>query len=193
MYDRIVLVDTENVGEMGLHHIPTLTKNDLAVILYSVHSCKISIGQAFKIRTWECEVEARSIQNGTANALDFVLVSNLGYYIGKEAAKSYIIISNDTGYTPVVNIWRSKGYDIRLYGSSECLKFDIEEPILQNKEMNLALPDYRIAKKLHDAYTELDEGAKIDVEVRPAGLKENSEELKVDLDNYSMQENKTND
>lgn len=78
------------------------------------------------------------------NALDFQLVSYMGYLMGRNdthsennssatpivtdtadvstasCADEYIIMSNDTGYDPAVRFWKDKGYAVRRFNVNFC-------------------------------------------------------------------------
>mgnify|MGYP000538528898 FL=1 len=69
------------------------------------------------------------------NALDFQLVSYMGYLMGcagsfsenkcdaasaESCADEYIIMSNDTGYDPAVRFWKDKGFAVRRFNVNFC-------------------------------------------------------------------------
>lgn len=54
---------------------------------------------------------------GRPNALDFMLVSQLGFTLRQFGKKpKYYIVSNDKGFNAVVEYWQSRGYFINRLG-----------------------------------------------------------------------------
>lgn len=51
---------------------------------------------------------------GTSNALDFQLVSYLGYLIQEDRSRVYYIVSHDHDFQCVCDFWKKKSVDIRL-------------------------------------------------------------------------------
>ena len=56
------------------------------------------------------------------NALDFQLISYLGYLIGKDEDKTseFIVMSNDTGFDPAVRYWKQKGFLVNRINVNYC-------------------------------------------------------------------------
>lgn len=56
------------------------------------------------------------------NALDFQLISYLGYLMaGEDPAKAeFVIMSNDTGYDPAIRFWKKKGFSIKRFNINYC-------------------------------------------------------------------------
>ena len=55
--------------------------------------------------------------NAGNNALDFQLISYLGYLMKNEELKDseFIVMSNDTGYDPAVNFWKKENFSFWGY------------------------------------------------------------------------------
>ena len=51
------------------------------------------------------------------NALDFQLISYLGYLIGNNVDNSIKIYTNDTGFEPAIEFWKNKGINIEIIKS----------------------------------------------------------------------------
>ena len=101
MDKKIYLVDCENVGTNmnGLD----LFDSEIYYFISTKSTKKVLIkGNIIFVN-----------HDNSKNALDFIIVSYLGYLL-KEHGKNfkYIILSNDKGYDNVKNFWNNKGYNI---------------------------------------------------------------------------------
>lgn len=106
------LIDFENVGETGFNGIENLQKEDTVIVFYSKNSCKISMDILSRNNT---EMQFIKADVGTKNALDFQLVSYLGFMARTSADKEqFFIISKDNGYSPLVTFWKRYGVDVKL-------------------------------------------------------------------------------
>lgn len=101
----IYLVDYENVGEKGIKEVNKLSKEDRLILFYN-DSSKISM-RLHKIITEEsnCKVEYYCLGQKGKNALDFELVTYLGYLIGENPNDNFVIISKDKGYSSAIDFW----------------------------------------------------------------------------------------
>ena len=106
------LVDTENIGKLFIpmltdpepetDYLLFCTENSPTVPLSVLPKVAKNID---KLQFVECFVPG-------PNALDFQLVSYLGYLLNTNPEKKYIIVSKDTGYDPVVKFWKAKGFKV---------------------------------------------------------------------------------
>lgn len=133
-YNRVVFLDSENVCEKGLYCIKALEKDDIIIVFHSSRSFKLSLSNVNLLVNAKCEVATYEVNTNTQNAMDFCIVSELGYLIAYLDTKQFIIISNDKGYTPVVHNWRHRGYDVRLLGRSELILYSPNSVIVQNEK-----------------------------------------------------------
>lgn len=108
----IYLVDTENVNEIWVDAIAEIQPRDKVVAFYTDNSPKLSWERMADFAAKGCEFEAIGCHKGT-NALDFQLVSYLGYMIASKRDCHYVIISNDKGYDPVSCFWQERGIQIK--------------------------------------------------------------------------------
>lgn len=151
-YDRVVLIDTENVHNECMEHLSELTENDLLILMQSENSFKILLEDIDIIRSWKCKIKVIKIKNGIQNAMDFCLVSEMAYRFAIMPNAKFYVISNDHGYRPVISVWRARGIDVKLFGSTECLKYDeISNCILQGELLNQVLKEHR--KQLENKVT----------------------------------------
>lgn len=150
-YNRIIAVDTENIHkENSIKYVSILNEDDLLVLMQSEESFKISLDDINMIRSWKCNVEVVKVKNGTDNAMDFGLVAEIAYRFGTMPGSKFYIISNDSGFKPIITVWRSRGVDIRLYGSMECLMYNINNYILQGEKLTQVLNGIKNRKKEED-------------------------------------------
>ena len=106
----IYLIDTENVQTRFTQLIPELNQND-SIILFMIkgrHCISLHIDDIVAINKKNIGMSIIDCFNGKAkkNALDFQLVSYLGYMISKQDRLQYVIVSNDNGFDPVVEFWK---------------------------------------------------------------------------------------
>lgn len=105
------LIDFENVGEAEFNGIEKLQKEDTVIVFYSKNSCKKISIDIFGRNRNHAEMQFIKTDVGTKNALDFQLVSYLGFLAKNTTDKEqFCIISQDNGYSPLVPFW--KRYDV---------------------------------------------------------------------------------
>ena len=110
----IYLIDFENVNEQGLIGIENLDKADKLLLFYSKNANRISIDNHLKLEEKVSLIEYIEVNPNGNNALDFQLVTYLGFLVAKNPKNSYTIISKDKGYNSVINFWKNKGITINL-------------------------------------------------------------------------------
>lgn len=122
------LIDFENVGEAGFNGIEKLQKEDTVIVFYSKNSCKKISIDIFGKNVHHAEIRFIKAEVGTKNALDFQLVSYLGFlardteddepfcFLTKDTAdkKHFCIISQDNGYSPLVTFWKQYDVSVKL-------------------------------------------------------------------------------
>ncbi len=104
----IYLVDFENVKSDGLAGVDRLTKNDRVYIFYSEHANSMTFATYHDLVKATAPIYTIKAVTGAKNALDFQLVSYLGYMINGEPDASYFIISQDHGFETAAQFWRDK-------------------------------------------------------------------------------------
>lgn len=97
---RIFLIDYENVNSMGLNGIDKLRKTDKIVLFYSDSANTISFAIHDMIMKKQIKIEKYKLNQADKNALDFQLVTYLGYWVSNHQNKEHeiFIISKDKGY-----------------------------------------------------------------------------------------------
>ena len=108
----IYLIDFENVHSDGLKGIEQLAENDICYVFYSEHAGVLTFNIHKKIIESRAKIYYVEAQVGMKNALDFQLVSYLGYMIRENQEASYCVISNDRAFALVADFWKNKGVDV---------------------------------------------------------------------------------
>ena len=132
---RHFLVDSENVNDNWLMLFDMADEDDEIVVFYTKKSPHMSYMSVIRlIENNKINIRFEESYEGT-NALDFQLVSYMGYLMGcagsfsenkcdaasaESCADEYIIMSNDTGYDPAVRFWKDKGYAVRRFNVNFC-------------------------------------------------------------------------
>lgn len=130
------LVDYENVSNHGLNGVESLTENDEVIIFYSDKVNTLTFDTHYKLINTNAKVMSYSAGVGTKNALDFQLVTLLGYLIAGDRQKKwhFCIISKDTGFDNVIRFWKEWGIDVSR-------KLNISGPDVLIKDKPLLLQD----------------------------------------------------
>ncbi len=108
----IYLIDFENVHSDGLKGIEQLAEKDVCYVFYSEHAGVLTFNIHKKIIESRAKIYYVEAQVGMKNALDFQLVSYLGYMIRENQEASYCVISNDRAFALVADFWKKKGVDV---------------------------------------------------------------------------------
>lgn len=104
---RLFLIDYENVNSAGLQGIGQLDPQDRIILFYSQAANTLSFEIMDEMLAANIMPERVCIAQSGKNALDFQLVTFLGYLIAKNKADAYYIISKDTGYSAAVAFARN--------------------------------------------------------------------------------------
>ena len=99
---RLFLIDYENVNSAGLHGIGQASAEDRIILFYSHAANTLSFEIMDEMMDAEILPERVCLEKTGKNALDFQLVTFLGYLIAKEKADEYYIISRDSGYQSAI-------------------------------------------------------------------------------------------
>lgn len=126
VYDRMYLIDSENISDEWVDLLDTIGDRDVIFVFYTGKSTHINCERAYKLmRHGIGSVQWIKCFEGN-NALDFQLVTELGARISKGEAAEYIIVSKDNGYNYVVRYWIERGVAISRKGTLEEKK--VQEP-----------------------------------------------------------------
>ena len=113
---KIYFVDSENVGDGWIDLFKEDMDSDF-LVFYTGHSPRIDYEHVIFLMNVIKKPEFIRCYEGS-NALDFQLVSYLGFYSRSEEEKEYIIVSNDTGFDAVVFFWKERGLNIKRHATN---------------------------------------------------------------------------
>ena len=111
----IYFIDSENVNDNWIENITEFKKSDEIRVFYTEKSTNVSWENISKIAGGDVSLNWIKCFTGQ-NALDFQLVTDLGYSVAKGMRDTFVIISNDKGYDAVVNYWVIKGVNVSRVG-----------------------------------------------------------------------------
>lgn len=130
----IYLVDFENVNGEGLTGIEKLGKDDTVTIFYSKNASTISFETHQALNESKAKIDYLKVVSGTKNALDFQLVSYLGYLMAVQPNATYYLVTKDKGYNAVVDFWQGAKKKVSLIANLK--KVTVEQ---ENNEIRKAL------------------------------------------------------
>lgn len=128
------LVDYENVHADGLNGINNLGSQDHVIVFYSENADTMTFQLHNQINASKADITFIKIEAGTKNALDFQLVSYLGYMLHDNEKDIYYIVTKDNGYQAVVKFWGKQNVRISLI--ADLSKRTVEE---EKNEMRRAI------------------------------------------------------
>lgn len=125
----IFLVDYENVSASGLDGLEKLTEEDVVYIF--IRKMRIVSPLMPTGVFWKAAPRAL-LQGGERhkNALDFQLVSFLGYLIRENGSSAYYIISKDNGFDSVLHFWTKQNTKVMRLP-----KLDVENTCQEHEEL----------------------------------------------------------
>ena len=165
---KYIFVDTENVGsswidliediaveqavyedEQGSYQLdsyPYEVLDPQFILLYTDNTPYMSFDDCIRFSEYSHLVITIKCNPGSkaASALDFQLVSIIGYMINRYPSAEYCIMSKDKGYDPMVKFWSDAGYSVCREEPSSPSK--PSEP--ENKTEDDAQPDVPTSDKV---------------------------------------------
>lgn len=111
MARKIYLVDTENVGCSWRHLLENVSTNDKLILFYTEKSPNLSYVDLAYIQTYCDRFTMEKCYVGK-NALDFQLVSYMGYQMKSSPKTQFVIVSNDNGFDSVIQYWKDKDREV---------------------------------------------------------------------------------
>lgn len=106
------LIDTENVGRDWVPYLEVAGKRDRFVLFYTRVSPAINLSILNQIINCPAKMECVPCYTGP-NALDFQLITELGYRISKHPTTDYIVLTRDAGFDAAVKYWNDKGFSVK--------------------------------------------------------------------------------
>jgi hypothetical protein len=135
---KIFLVDYENTNSNGLKGISKLDKSDRVIIFYSSVSSTISFEVLDEILLSGVSLEKIFLKSHSTNALDFQLVTYMGYLIAENNVNDIYVITKDKGFFSAIefcNKYLKK--EINIFQSiNEAIgtKEDMTKPVIFNNK-----------------------------------------------------------
>ena len=114
-YRTHYLVDTENFGTPIIERLVTgLKDTEMIHLFYTDHSPALSYRVTEKLLQRPDQIRLESCITGTANAMDFQLISALGCLLSAcdPGKNDFKIISDDRGYDATVAFWTKRGMPV---------------------------------------------------------------------------------
>lgn len=118
---KVYLVDTENVGAVWKHLFQLAANTDDILLFYTENTPFLSYNDLEYILSYKERFTMIKCYTGN-NALDFQLVSYLGFMMKTGAKTQYIIVSNDTGYDAMVRFWNDRERNVSRLSQAELIR-----------------------------------------------------------------------
>ena len=134
---KIYLVDSENVGDIWVPLLVSSQEDDEVLVFYTTKSPHMNYENVRMLKETEKEADFIKCFEGS-NALDFQLVSELGYRLSQNAAREYVIVSNDTGFDAAVRYWSARKMPVSRLSGKECHRMLTEKKQRVTKETGAA-------------------------------------------------------
>lgn len=138
-------IDYENVMSNGFKGIEALKKKDIVCIFYSNKANKMTMQDVAKIAKCKSKIYTFKVDIGYKNALDFQMISFLGFIIAKHQEKNiqipYYIISNDRGFNSTIEFWKKFKIDIKRQAA-------IQESEIQTENETKKETEYSYGSKM---------------------------------------------
>ena len=134
---KIYLVDSENVGDIWVPLLVSSQEGDEVLVFYTTKSPHMNYENVRMLKETEKEADFIKCFEGS-NALDFQLVSELGYRLSQNADREYVIVSNDTGFDAAVRYWSARKMPVSRLSGKECHRMLTEKKQRVAKESEAA-------------------------------------------------------
>ena len=135
---KIYLVDSENVGDIWVPLLVSSQEDDEILVFYTTKSPHMNYENVRMLKETEKEADFIKCFEGS-NALDFQLVSELGYRLSQNADREYVIVSNDTGFDAAVRYWSTRKMPVSRLSGKECHRMLTEKKQRVAKESGAAV------------------------------------------------------
>ena len=112
-------------------------EDDEVLVFYTTKSPHMNYENVRMLKETEKEADFIKCFEGS-NALDFQLVSELGYRLSQNAAREYVIVSNDTGFDAAVRYWSARKMPVSRLSGKECHRMLTEKKQRVAKESEAA-------------------------------------------------------
>ena len=116
---KIYLIDSENVGDSWIQLLSVVEPEDKMFVFYTNKSPYISYESLLQVIAHSSIPVFVKCYEGR-NALDFQLVTELGFMVAKNPEKEFVIVTDDYGFDAVVKYWTDRQYAIHRINKKGC-------------------------------------------------------------------------
>ena len=143
------LIDYENVKKDGLNAINKLSEKDKLCIFYSKNADTLTFGLHRRLNESTAQISFQKVEVGTKNALDFQLVSYLGYIIANKEDDNYYIVTKDNGFNSVCIYWGKRNINVSIVADLSGKNLNQEKEEIAS-EVNRLISDKEVANDVTD-------------------------------------------
>ena len=150
------LIDSENVGDFWIPLLELPAEETELIVFYTRNSPHMSYDSLIRLKESNRAVTFIKCYEGT-NALDFQLVSELGYRICENEDGRFVIVTNDTGFDAAVKYWRRRKKSVKRITGKEAknlerrIREDLSAGHSEERRNASAVPERRYTAVEHDA------------------------------------------
>lgn len=106
----VYLIDYENVNFTGLEGVGNLTPADEVILFYSNAASTIPMNLHIDVQKSGARMQYIRIERTGKNYLDFQLAALSGYLVGTTDQTDFVVISRDTGFDSVLDLWNKQDF-----------------------------------------------------------------------------------
>lgn len=176
---KIYLVDSENVGDIWVPLLVSSQEDDEVLVFYTTKSPHMNYENVRMLKETEKEADFIKCFEGS-NALDFQLVSELGYRLSQNADREYVIVSNDTGFDAVVRYWSTRKMPVSRLSGKECHRMLTEKKQRVAKESEAAAEPEQEQSRAAGAEAEAEQVRETEQEAEAEQVRENGPEAEAE-------------
>ncbi|MBQ1544783.1 MAG: hypothetical protein IIZ60_03360 [Clostridia bacterium] len=144
---NLFLIDYENTKSAGLDGIERLGKNDRVWLFYSENANTLTFRMHKKINECKAEFHFQEVGVGSKNALDFQLVTYLGYLVAMYPQDHFFIVTKDKGFASAAKFWTDRGIKTDIVADLN-RKNEAEEELKLRDSVREVLPDKDLTKRV---------------------------------------------
>ncbi len=176
---KIYLVDSENVGDIWVPLLVSSQEDDEVLVFYTTKSPHMNYENVRMLKETEKEADFIKCFEGS-NALDFQLVSELGYRLSQNAAREYVIVSNDTGFDAAVRYWSARKMPVSRLSGKECHRMLTEKKQRVAKESEAAVEPEQEQSRAAGAEAEAEQVRETGQEAEAERIRETGQEAEAE-------------
>ena len=176
---KIYLVDSENVGDIWVPLLVSSQEDDEVLVFYTTKSPHMNYENVRMLKETEKEADFIKCFEGS-NALDFQLVSELGYRLSQNADREYVIVSNDTGFDAAVRYWSTRKMPVSRLSGKECHRMLTEKKQRVAKESGAAAEPEQEQTRAAGPEVEAEQVRETEQEVEAEQVRENGPEAEAE-------------